>query len=181
MKKLLSFALALFSLISSAHASSTSELVQNINLEFATEAALENLRRFPPPAPEVEEKITILFLPASEKLHNAQIEILAGKMRLVGCNSYVAPHSSMLAFRVPSHPFEIYRAEVGDQLIGSLRECPDQTETIRFVPGETMDIEPAAVRVDYNSTLPIVIYSKIDVEFRYRIWAADGYREQEFH
>lgn len=120
------------------------------------------------PYPKADAGFTrqVIYLPKQADDDRFKIEILAGKVLPVDCNSQRLI-GSLEEKTLEGWGYSYYRIEKVTGPISTLMACPDAKRTEAFVP-----VTGDGFLLRYNSKLPIVVYAPKDVEIRYRIWSA---------
>lgn len=110
----------------------------------------------------------VIYLPQvdEEKEQDKKVEIVMGKYTLTdNCNQYnligkIEKNSIM------GMDFAYYIIESNGEIISTRKACQDDKKKKKFVTGATRII-------DYNSSLPIVLFVPKGIEVRYKIWQTD--------
>lgn len=119
----------------------------------------------PFPAATADQTRHVLNLPPVANENDLKVQLILGQMQNVDCNH------QLLGGQVQRRTAEgwgydyFVLPEVGPG-ISTLMACPPGSTQDRFI---TLGQETI---VDYNSRLPIVVYTPKDVEVRYRLWRA---------
>ncbi len=131
----------------------------------ATEGAEENLEIY---LPASEGQIRhVIILPHKERGEESdfRVELIVGKMMMTdGVNFYridgTIEEKTLEGWGYPY--FQAFAGPVFQTLIGSMG-ARQQVEKFVVMPGKL---------IRYNSRLPIVVYTRPDMEVRYRVWLA---------
>ncbi|ARU87763.1 serine protease inhibitor ecotin [Pseudomonas sp. M30-35] len=108
----------------------------------------------------------VIELPAQTKEAEHKVELIAGKTMEVDCNQQRLG-GQWQEKTVQGWGYTYYELGSIGPAVSTLMACPDNSRKPAFVQ---VGGEPMLVR--YNSKLPLVIYTPIDMQVRYRIWSA---------
>jgi ecotin len=120
------------------------------------------------PFPQAEAGQTrhVVALPALENEADQRVELIVGKTMEVDCNTRWLG-GELQEKTVQGWGYSYYQLDQLGPGASTLMACPEDSRRQAFVP---LRGEPMLLR--YNSQLPLVIYTPVDVEVRYRIWSA---------
>lgn len=126
-----------------------------------------NLDAFP--APDSGYERHVIHLPIGNYEDNLKIELLPGKVQEVDCNPqhYTA---SLQEKTLEGWGYNYYQLSDLSGPISTKMACPDNTETLKFVP-----VFGQGSLLQYNSNLPVVVYLPTGLELRWRTWVATPY------
>lgn len=105
----------------------------------------------------------IIELPKTADDYAFKVEIYAGKMAEVDCNKGVLS-GNFQEETVSGWGYPYYNFVTNGQIMSTRRLCPDETKHEAFVKSQGEIIR-------YNSKLPLVVYTPVGYEVRYRIWS----------
>lgn len=135
--------------------------------EIVPPAPVDKLDAFPKPESDYERHV--IHLPIGNYEDNLKIELLPGKVQEVDCNPshYTA---SLQEKTLEGWGYNYYELSDLSGPISTKMACPDDTETLKFVP-----VFGKGSLLQYNSNLPVVVYLPKELELRWRIWVATPY------
>ncbi len=128
--------------------------------------------KVPYPAAEPGQARQVIHLPAVPMEENLKVQLMVGKTLKVDCNQH-AFGGEIKEHTLEGWGYPYYSIKALNGPMATLMACPDQEPTEKFVQLRGNDF-----LLDYNSRLPIVVYTPADVEVKYRIWQA-GYKVEE--
>ncbi len=128
-------------------------------------SAKEELKAFPKAKAGMVRHV--FFLPELSKEEEAKqkVEIFAGKVALLDCNSH-GLDGKIETINLKGYGYDYYELKTEGYIFSTMMMCPDRKKTEKFVT-----VSP--VMVDYNSKLPLVIYTPKGCEARYKVWHID--------
>ncbi|MDR0807407.1 MAG: serine protease inhibitor ecotin [Enterobacteriaceae bacterium] len=126
------------------------------------------------PATTKDQVRYAIFLPAMENENNMKVEISMGKTLQVDCNRQKLGGKLEIK-ELQGWGYTYFVLSNVSAPASTLMACPDQKKHDEFVT------IPTATHVEnYNSKLPIIVYTPKDIQVRYRIWtAAENYTMAE--
>lgn len=108
----------------------------------------------------------VIWLPARADEELYRVELIPGQQMLVDCN-----RTSLLGRlneqALQGWGYTYYQLEQTGGPVSTLMACPDTPKREQFV---SVRLEQDLLR--YNSKLPLVVYTPVNIELRYRIWQA---------
>ncbi len=132
---------------------------------FATEEAEKNLK--PYPAPEEGQIRHVILLPHKERgeENDFRVELIVGRTMMTDGVNLMHMGGTFGEKTVEGWGYPYYEAFAGPVAQTLMAPMEDQPQVEKFVtmPGKL---------IDYNSRLPIVVYTSPGLEVRYRIWSA---------
>lgn len=112
----------------------------------------------------------VIILPQKKNESNYKVELIPGKTMSVDCNNHrMMGNLSEEDLTGWGYTYFVYDSE---GLTASTMMMCNQPNTTRFVSGQT-------ALIDYNSKLPIVIYTPEGFEVKYRVWEAGKERSAD--
>lgn len=108
----------------------------------------------------------VIHLPQKAEEHNFKVQVMAGKILEVDCNS-ASIYGNLTAVNLSGWGYLYYHLKQPSVPIPILKACPDRTTRKKFV-----EVRGDGFLLGYNSRLPIVLYVPEDFEVRYRLWSA---------
>lgn len=159
MKKLATIAFSSVALLLTACNGTTGQnnMVKNVN-EIA-----------PYPAAEAGYVRSVIYLPELKNERDAKVELLIGKQMQVDCNSRGLA-GTVKQEELQGWGYQYYTVSKVSNGISTLMACPPD-----FVSkSEFVTIRHNLGLMDYNSRLPIVVYTPEDVQVKYLVWSNDG-------
>lgn len=126
------------------------------------------------PYPKAEPGFTRQVIHLAEQPNEAdlKVEILAGKVLPVDCNSQRLS-GALEENNLEGWGYSYYRLESVQGPLSTLMACSDSSRKDEFVA-----VVGEGFLLRYNSKLPVVVYAPEDIEVRYRIWSASDEVEQ---
>jgi ecotin len=122
------------------------------------------LKPFPQPA--AGQVRHVIALPARDNEADQRVELIVGKTLEVDCNTRWL-NGELQEKTVQGWGYSYYQLDQLGPMASTLMACPDDSRRQAFVP---LRGEPLLLR--YNSQLPLVVYTPVEVQVRYRIWSA---------
>lgn len=107
----------------------------------------------------------VIYLPALKKERDHKVELIIGKDILSDCNQKQLM-GKIKKRTITGWGYDYYVVESKDGAVSTLKACLSNEETVQFVA-----IPNNIKLINYNSRLPIVIYTQSDLQVRYRIWS----------
>lgn len=111
-------------------------------------------------------KRSIINLPPQKNEEDWKVEIYAGIMQEVDCNSYQML-GEFQEENLEGFGYTYYKVETEERTIGTLKACLDGKKTTKY-------IYMFPKMVNYNSKMPIVIYAPEHVQIRYKVYNTKG-------
>lgn len=104
----------------------------------------------------------IIQLEAKENEKDFKVEIYAGKMAEIDCNTYnlLGDFEQM---NLKGWGYSFYNFNSNGMIVGTRKGCPESSKHQAFVSSTSKLIR-------YNSKLPIVVYLPKGIELKYKIW-----------
>lgn len=135
-----------------------------------TTVTTQNINEVAPYPPAEEGYVrSVIYLPALNNEQNAKVELMIGKEMLVDCNIHRLS-GSIAKQELKGWGYQYYVVKGVNQGLSTMMACPlGVEEKMEFVT-----INNNLGLIDYNSRLPIVVYTPKDVQVKYRIWSATG-------
>lgn len=121
------------------------------------------------PQPESGYERHVIHLPIGNYEDNLKIELLPGKVQEVDCNPTHFT-ASLQEKTLEGWGYNYYELSDLSGPISTKMACPDNTETLKFVP-----VFGKGSLLQYNSDLPVVVYLPTGLELRWRTWVATPY------
>lgn len=144
-----------------------STLVAAGTLAFSSHATTVDVSMYP--APQDDYQRHVIQLPVGSYESNLKVELLAGKVEEVDCNT--TRYSGELTEKtVEGWGYNYYELSDVAGPISTMMACPDEEKSMQFVPVLT----PGSL-LEYNSKLPVVVYLPKGLELRWRTWVATPY------
>ncbi len=114
----------------------------------------------------------VFFLPKLSEAEEAKrkVEIFAGKVVLVDCNTY-GLMGTIEKDEVKGYGYNYYTLQTNGNIFSTMMACPDDTKKKEFVSA-------SPIMIAYNSKLPLVVYTPKGYEARYKIWKAGKLRQE---
>lgn len=109
----------------------------------------------------------IIHLKPQKNEDDFTVELSVGKHMMVDCNKHFFA-GSITEQNLDGWGYPYYVAETNGEVAGTRMLCPDGKKHADFVSIQ-------ALKIRYNSKLPIVIYVPRGFEVQYRIWKAGKY------
>lgn len=107
----------------------------------------------------------VIYLPVLNKEQDYKVELIIGKDILSDCNQKKLM-GKIKKRTISGWGYDYYVVESKDGAVSTLKACPSNQETVNFA------VIPNNVKlINYNSRLPIVVYTPSDLQVRYRIWS----------
>ncbi len=160
MKKTLVLTLLILGIVISCASNKSKKMTQETKA-----SAKEELKAFP----KAKEGMIrhVFFLPelGEEEEAKRKIEIFAGKTALLDCNSH-GLDGKIKTINLKGYGYDYYELKTEGHIFSTMMMCPDRKKTEKFVT-----VSP--VMVNYNSKLPLVIYTPKGCEARYKVWHTD--------
>ncbi|SFU97435.1 serine protease inhibitor ecotin [Xenorhabdus koppenhoeferi] len=126
---------------------------------------LEDIAPYPAPAKGMVR--SVIDLPKHENERNYKVELIIGKSMLVDCNNHW--FGGNLETKVlDGWGYNYYKLNKVSGPFSTMMACPSQEKTRSFVQ---VYLGKDAL-INYNSKLPIVVYTPKSVKVKYRIWQA---------
>lgn len=122
--------------------------------------------KVPYPATKPGQVRQVIDLPSVPEEENLKVQLMVGKTLKVDCNRQFFG-GELKEHTLEGWGYPYYSIEALNGPMATLMACPDQDLTEQFVQLGGNDF-----LLDYNSRLPIVVYTPSDVEVKYRIWQA---------
>ncbi len=124
----------------------------------------EELKAFPKAENGYVQQVLLLPELSDKEESDRKVEIIAGKILLVDCN--IQHLSGKIEQKtVKGLGYDYYQFNTKGELLSTLMLCPEEKKTEKFVSAPS-------VMVNYNSKLPVVVYTPKGYEVRYKIWKA---------
>lgn len=121
------------------------------------------------PAPESGYERYVINLPVGNYENNLKIELLPGRVHEVDCNS--SHYSGLFQEKtLEGWGYNYYELSELTGPVSTRMACPDETKTQQFVP-----VHSNGSLLQYNSSLPVVVYLPEGLELRWRTWVATPY------
>lgn len=128
--------------------------------------------KVPYPAAKPDQARQVIHLPEVPQEENLKVQLMVVKTMKVDCNKH-AFGGELVEHNLEGWGYPYYSIEKLNGPMATLMACPNQEQTEEFVQLRGPDFF-----LDYNSRLPIVVYTPADAEVKYRIWQA-GYRVED--
>lgn len=138
------------------------------NAEVKNTAIIKNINEIAP-YPEAEAGYTrsAIFLPEMNNEQDLKVEIMIGKEMTVDCNQHRLS-GTVTQQDLKGWGYQYYVVSQVNKGLSTMMLCaPDYKPQLKFV---TLNSDLGLI--DYNSRLPIVIYTPKDVQVKYRVWSA---------
>ena len=121
------------------------------------------------PKADADSTRHVIHLPIGDDENNLKIELLAGKVAEVDCNlhQYSGNWEEKI---VEGWGYNYYELSQVEGPLSTKKACPDEEPSLQFVP-----VVGNASLLQYNSSLPVVVYLPKDFELRWRTWVATPY------
>ncbi len=135
------------------------------NGTLASEEALNSVIDFPS---KDEYERHVLFLPPLDRNDeiNRKVEIIPGKTLKVDCNNHQMT-GTIRTKQVTGFGYDYWVFESDGNYASTRMGCPDNSLQDKFVSGETK-------LLNYNSRLPLVVYTPKGFDVNYKIWETSG-------
>lgn len=122
--------------------------------------------KVPYPAAKPDQVRQVIHLTEVPQEENLKVQLMVGKTMKVDCNRH-AFGGELKVHNLEGWGYPYYSIEALKGPMATLMACPGQEPTEKFVQLMGNDF-----LLDYNSRLPIVVYTPANVEVKYRIWQA---------
>lgn len=122
----------------------------------------QNLDPFPQAPEGMVRHVIELKKKSDESLF--KIELIPGKVMSVDCNKHTL-QGKLTEKDVQGWGYTYYEFESNGQTMSTMMACNKPNEN-RFISSQT-------IIVRYNSKLPIVVYTPVGYDVKYRIWKAE--------
>lgn len=119
------------------------------------------------PYPDAEPgyRRSVIYLPVLKKEQDHKVELIIGKDILSDCNQKKLM-GKIKKRTIPGWGYDYYVVESKGGAASTLKACLSNEETVQFV------VIPNNIKlINYNSRLPIVVYTPSDLQVRFRIWS----------
>lgn len=114
----------------------------------------------------------VIELPARQNESSYKIELLIGQTLEVDCNQHLLAGQlqvgTVQGWGYDYFVFKTAKTDGAAMTMSTMMACPDGKKEKKFV---TANLGTAAM-LNYNSKLPIVVYTPANVEVKYRTWKA---------
>lgn len=109
----------------------------------------------------------VIELPEAEQENDLKVEIIAGRTLEVDCNTQRLG-GELQERTIEGWGYPAYYLEKVTGPMSTLMACPDTKKQAQFVP-----VMGEGFVLDYNSKLPVVVYTPENIEVKYRLWKAE--------
>lgn len=118
----------------------------------------------PYPAAQAGQIRHVIWLPEQTQEDLLKVELVPGQVMLTDCNTR-GLSATLTAKELTGWGYGYYEVSDVQGPIATLMACPPGTEKQAFVA-----VQGDNYSLNYNSKLPIVVYTPQDLELRYRVW-----------
>lgn len=138
----------------------------------AQQQALKGIAPYPEPEKGLRRQVIALPERKNENLY--KVELMIGQILEVDCNHHLLSGSlqskTVDGWGYPYYIFETGNAAGSDVThISTMMACPGDKKQRTFVKANL----GANSLLNYNSKLPVVVYTPAGVEVKYRVWKAE--------
>ena len=111
----------------------------------------------------------VIHLPIGNYENNLKIELLPGKVQEVDCNT--SHFTGVFEEKIlEGWGYNYYELSELDGPVQTRMACPDDKKALQFIP-----VHSNGSLLQYNSSLPVVVYLPEGLELRWRTWVATPY------
>ncbi len=107
----------------------------------------------------------IIQLPKDDNESNCRVEIFITKNMLVDCNIHNL-QGEIKTHDLEGWGYDYYTFETKGEITSTLMACPDDKKT-------QQDVASQSKLLNYNSKIPIIIYTPKGYKAKYKIWRAE--------
>ncbi|CAM7872254.1 serine protease inhibitor ecotin [Klebsiella michiganensis] len=132
----------------------------------AAEQPLEKIAPFP--KAEQGMKRQVIQLPQQQDESALKVELMIGQTLEVDCNRHRLG-GQLKSKTLEGWGYDYYVFDKVTSPVSTMMACPDGKKEKQFVMAGLGD----AGMLRYNSKLPIVVYTPVNIDVKYRIWRAD--------
>lgn len=117
--------------------------------------------------PKAKEGFRQVFikLPQIKNEANSKVELIVGKTAVLDCNQHFLA-GEILTENLEGWGYNYYQVNSKGEIVGTMMLCPSNVMEKKFV-------NIPSILIDYNSSLPIVVYVPKDFKVKYKIWRAE--------
>ena len=107
----------------------------------------------------------VISLVKMDNENDLKVEIYVGKTMEVDCNTYLLS-GSFIENTITGFGYTYFDFDSNSQIISTKMACPEESKHDEFVKSSSQ-------LINYNSRLPIVIYTNREYKVKYRMWNRD--------
>ncbi|HTO14582.1 MAG TPA: ecotin family protein [Edaphocola sp.] len=115
------------------------------------------------PQQKEDQKRWVINLPQLKNEENYKVEIYVGNLHDVDCNNYFLS-GTVETKAVEGFGFHYYEVGTDNRIITTMKACPDNITYRKFI-----FMKP--IMVNYNSKLPLVLYTPENLIVRYKVYS----------